>query len=460
MFVFDGRRKPTAKPRSFWACLLVAESPEAKQSDKPVLDLDSRDTDACHFSNHAGGETMSHPGRIVIILCCLSSATAGADFTISHNVNIEATGILSMMATEGTVTRRISGQKSHTEGLFESKSGFVPGSAQGMNSAEIIRLDRRLTWQLRPEQQQYTELTLEQARQQMMERVDAVQQASQSNQGGLGLPISTENCQWSPAQVSVDKTGESERIAGQKSEQSILRISQSCTDPQSGSSCEVAWVLDTWLASRVRGNEEAMAFDRAYAKEMGMDQFLPGAEAGGMAQPLLSMFSEGLEEAADKLAELKGYPMRTNLQVEMGGDSCMTQNGQQIAMDDIWGEAGMAGMEAGGYQASAQLGQVVGQEVSESMGSGVGGSIAGSAAGAATSSALSGLFGKFSKKKREEKAAEEKKRAEEAAAAKAQQNANTNVVLFRINQEVSFVSGDRVPAEKFEVPAGWTRVAQ
>jgi len=94
------------------------------------------------------------------------------------------------------------------------------------------------------------------------------------------------------------------------------------------------------------------------------------------------------------------------------------------------------------------------------MGSGVGGSIAGSAAGAATSSALSGLFGKFSKKKREEKAAEEKKRAEEAAAAKAQQNANTNVVLFRINQEVSFVSGDRVPAEKFEVPAGWTRVAQ
>ena len=174
-------------------------------------------------------------------------------------------------------------------------------------------------------------------------------------------------------------------------------------------------------------------------------------------------FEEGWEDALDEASDLKGYPVKTVMQMEMGGESCTTLSGQPIAMDDIWGSALEAGVNSGARTAGYHAGSKVTQEATQAMGGGVSGSIAGSAVGAASGEVVSGLLRHFGKKKKkpepEPVPADPTNTQANASADSEALPAAGSVVLFRITSELTELNDDRIPLDRFEIPAGWDLVS-
>lgn len=379
--------------------------------------------------------------------------TAQADVTVTQDVKLEGMGMLSMFGTSGHVTSKVSGDKAYTENQMEAKSGMLQKAMQNHSNTQIIRLDRDLAWMLVPAKQRYSEKTLDQMR---AEAQKSMEEMKQNSQQGMGMPVNSEDCEWSPATVAVSRTGEVQHIAGEKAEEAQVTVSQTCTDPKTGHTCEVAWVMDSWLAKNVLGGDEMRNFYTAFTQRLGLDEMPEGMEMSGFGQALLAMYSEGMDDVSAELQQLKGYPMKFSLQVEMGGNQCVTNSGQPIALDSVWEDAAMAGVQAGAYTAGSAAASGAATAAAGSAGSGVAGSVAGSAAGAATSAAISGLFKKWGKKKQEQQA-EEQAAAAQQAANQPQPTADSRVVLFRISSEITGISAAPIQASTFEVPDGWKK---
>ena len=368
-----------------------------------------------------------------------------ADISYSEKITVEAAGGMSMFASEASVLTQISGDKSRTNSTTTMKSRLAGMMGGNGNSGSIVRLDKALTWNLLPDKKQYTETTFAQARAQMEEAMAAMSDARASAGSGTGLPVSEENCQWTEGDLEVEHPSGKEKVAGIKTSKHIVRLRQSCEDPKTHKTCDITWVMETWLAKKVPAEKEARKFQLDYAKAMGLDDV--ARQVQGPGRGLLSMFAGNWDDVVDKLGEMKGYPLRTVMQMGIGGEQCTTASGKPIAMDEVWADASTAAYNAALDQAGYEAGSAVGRAAGESLGSSVGGSIGGAAVGAAAGELIGGLTGMFKKKKTAEKPAE------------TQANpAGQQVTAFRITTEVTDWSEITIPAARFEEPAGWTRV--
>jgi hypothetical protein len=377
------------------------------------------------------------------VVTILAAGGAAADITMKQHMEIQAGGAMSMMNSASTMTTSLSGDKSRSETVMEAKSGMIGRFMKNMNTTSITRLDKELIWSLLPEKEQYSEMTFEQMRAQLeksMEQLESMQQ------GGNGaLPVNDESCQWSPPVLNVDKTGEKAKFADIKAEQYVISVDQVCTDPTTGKSCDITWTLENWMAKRMPGDDEMKAFQKTVAEKMGINEMMTGAQ--GMAGVMLAMYEDGWDDVLKEAGALKGFPVKTVMQLEMGGENCTTSSGQTMAMDDVWGNSANAGLNAAAGSAAYHTGSAIGSSVANAAGNSVGGSIAGAAIGAASREAVSGMFNKFRKKKKEPEPAAT---AEEAGAA--------SVAIFRIVSELTSISDDSVPGSQFEVPAGWEKI--
>jgi hypothetical protein len=355
----------------------------------------------------------------------LSAHSAIADVSFDQRFTVEAGGSMSMFGSEGTSQTQLTSDRSRTDSNITMKSALVGMFAGSGQSSSIVRLDKQLTWELMPDKQAYSELTFAQARAQIAEAQAAMKDAQGSASPGGALPVSTEGCEWSKGETQVEHANGLETVAGLDTRKHSIRVKQSCTDPQTKKTCDITWMMDTWLAGKVPGEQQARQFQQAYAAAMGLDEVM--RQAQGPAQSLLSMFTGNWKEVVAEVAKLEGFPMRTVMQMDIGGEQCTTASGQPITSDEAWTGSG-AGVTG------------------ESVGSAIGGSLGG-AAGAAAGQLLGGLSGMFGNKA-----------AEPAATAPATKAAAGEVTVFRITTETTRWSEAPVPAERFEVPAGWKRL--
>ena len=369
------------------------------------------------------------------------SGACWADVTLQQSVSVEGGGSMSVMNSTGTVTTAVSGNRGRTENRMESTSKLMKTFAKNVNTATIVLLEDEKMLNLMPEQQKYSEVTFEQMRQKMEQGMAQMEEM----QGGGGLPVSEEECEWSEPVVDVQKTKNSEKFAGVKSRQTIITATQSCTIPDTGKSCDMKWELEFWNARKIPGEDEARAFQEGMAKAMGGDQLLALAKVN--TQGLLGMFKGGWEEVLSESGDLKGYPVKTVMSLAMGGEQCTTPAGQPIAMDDIWSEAGNAAVDAAAGTAASHAGSAVGQKAGEAVGDSVGGSVAGSAIGAASQKLIGGALGKFRKRKKDK---EPKAELANPAAG--------SVTLFKVTTELTGVSDKDIADNQFLVPDGWQKV--
>lgn len=379
--------------------------------------------------------------RFVPALAMALSAPALADLSYSQKITVEGGGAMSMFSSEGEVISHIAGDRSRTESRMQMKSGLAKMFAGSGDSGAIVRLDKALTWNLLPDEQQYQEVTFAEARAQLQKSMKAMEDS-----GGAALPVSEEGCKWGEGDLEVEKDVDREKIAGIKTRKQVIRLRQSCTDPQSGNTCDMTWVMESWLAKKVPAEKEVRAFQTRYLEAMGLGDVAQHVQGPGQA--MLGMFGANWEEVMDELDDLKGYPLRTVMQMGMGGEQCTTASGQPIAMDQIWADASTSAYNAALDQAGYEAGTAAGRAVGESLGGSIAGNIGGAAVGAAAGELIGGLTGMFKKKK------------EPVAAEPAQppSEGNRQVTLFRITSEVTNWSELTVPAERFEVPASWKKI--
>jgi len=388
---------------------------------------------------------MKHLTRITLTTLsafCGLIPLAQADITIKQSVKIEASGAMSMMASQGTTTSYISGNRGRTENRMEAQSKLMRKFAKNANTATIILLGEDRMLSLMPEKQQYSEMTFQQMREQMEK---AMSQMENMPNGG-GLPVNEGDCQWSEPVLDVQKTGEKKKFAGVKAQQTIITASQTCKDATSGKSCDITWNMEYWNAKRMPGKKEAEDFQLGMAKAMGGDQMLAMAKVN--TRGLLGMFKKGWDDVLLESGNMKGYPVKTVMSMDIGGENCTTAAGQPIALDDMWSNAANAGMDAAAGTAVAHAGAEIGEQAAKSMGDSVGGSIAGSAIGAAGRELLSGAFSKFRKRKKKSEPAPQ-----------AADPANGSITLFKITTELTSISEDNVASNQFVTPSGWKKVA-
>jgi len=382
----------------------------------------------------------------------LISINVLADITMQQRITVEAGGAMSFMSLESTVTTSISSDKSRSETKMAPKSGLMGSLMKNLDTTSIMRLDKDLIWELRPKKQQYSEMTFEQMREQMELAMEQLKDVQESGSAGA-LPVSEEDCQWSDPKFESIDTGEKKRFANVKAKQHIITIEETCTVPESGQTCVLTWTMENWMAKRMPGDEETIEFNKALAEKLGTEEMLAGAQA--MSRALLSMFKSGWEEALDEMSELKGYPVKTVMQMEIGGESCTATSGQPIAMDSLWNNALEAGVNSASQNAGYHAGQAISKETRDAMGNSVGGSVAGSAAGAATSELISGLFKKFGKKKKKT----DPEPTATATAPAAAPSATGSTVLFRVTTELISINDDKISQDRFELPSGWKKVS-
>ncbi len=359
---------------------------------------------------------------LAVLAAMVSAQPAFSDVSFSQHIKVEAAGAMSLMASEGDIVTVLSADKSHTESTISMKSKLAGMFAGSGKTGSIVRLDKSLTWSLLPDEKQYSEVTFAQVRAQMEEARKAMQDAQAAGQGGSALPVSAEGCQWTDGDVQVEHPAGTEQIAGLATEKHVIRMQQSCTDPKSTKTCDITLQMDTWLARNVPGEQEVTTFSQAYADALGLADMM--RQVQGPGQALLAMFATNWDSVADEFKKLQGYPLRSVMQMSIGGEQCTTASGQPIAQDGDW--------------SGAALGQAAGASL--------GGSLAGSV-GSAAGELIGGLSGMFNQG------------APEPAVQKPQASApGGQVTVFRISNEVTQWSEAPISQERFDIPAGWKKL--
>ena len=372
-----------------------------------------------------------------IMLALASPATA--DISFAQRITVDAAGGMAMFGSEGSVLTQISGDKSRSESTMQMKSKLASMMAGGGRTATIVRLDRELTWQLDAENEKYSEATFAQTRQQM-------QEARESMQGNDGqLPVSEEGCEWSEAEINVEHPRGSEDVAGIKTSKHIIRMEQSCKDPESGNVCDITWLMETWMAKKVPGQKEAEAFRDGYAKALGMDETF--SQLGGPAQGLLGMYADNWDDVTAELEKVKGFPLKMNLQMGIGGAQCTTASGEPISMDETWSDASTAV-----YDNALNSMQ---DSITNSIGNSIASSLGGGKAGAAAGRLVKGLGGMFGGAKSQEPEPEPDPAPAPQPAAPAE--GDQQITLFRVSTEMTSWSEVSIPTDRFDIPPGWSK---
>lgn len=345
----------------------------------------------------------------------VTMAPAMADVTTQESTSLDAAGIVKM---HGTTVERTAADKQRKDSEFHC-DGLMSLLCGNNRSGDITRLDRALEWQLNPDKKSYLETpfpTPEEraaAQAKLRERLDKIKQCQQQQpQQTSPAGADTSKCDLSPPKIEVKQTDERASLAGHDTRKSSVMLTQTCTDRQTGDVCELVYGFDVWLtADELAGAAERRAFQRAYLKKLGLDENNPAAKSA--AQQFLAQYAGTMKELSAKAGELKGYPLRTTFRFSMGGEHC--------------GKAKQSsGQSQGGTEGGGSLSSIAAQAVGSKL--------------------LSGMFSKKSSGSTPDP---------NQAPAPAP-GAPPSVQLIAFTVETTGIDTAAIPADQFELPAGWT----
>ncbi len=388
----------------------------------------------------------------LLVPLVLAATAARADVVIEESMNTDGVAGFSMLAMQGTTTRSLSADKSRTDSNVQFKSKLLSTFAgKSGNTSQIVRLDKGFIYEVQPKDKTYTERSFADARAAMekaMQQMEAASQQAQAQQPQQQLPINADESQCSSPVVESRQTGEQATIAGYQATRQIVSLKQTCTDPKTMKSCDMVWSIEEWLTAQAPGMDESRAFALNYAKELGLDASSLQAMQSGM-QNAFSQYKGTWTELMQQASSFQGYPLKSAMQMSMGGPQCTMDDGTQVASDPVFADAVEAGIEAGVGTAAGVAASAVTQAAVEKVGGGAAGSVAGSAVGGFASKFGSSMMSKLHKKDTAQPKTE---------AAAASTDAGM-IRLFRVQTETTAIRGDAIPASTFEVPAGYKKVA-
>lgn len=388
----------------------------------------------------------SRPRQLTVLFGAALVSVAGiafADVTIEEKTSME----LPIFKAHGNATENFTVDKKRRDYEFhcEGMMSMLCGKAQ---TSEIVRLDKNMSYELEPAKKTYreqpfpTESERKELQRRLAETMEKMKQCTA--QQPVQPAVDTSKCQMSPANVDVRSLGADGQILGHDVHRSVVNLTQSCANKETGDVCDMQFGFDIWLTGdKVAGMEDRVAFDKAYLTKMGLigDS---GAAVQKQVLQMLAPYAEQMKELQAKSGDLKGQALRTAFHVAYGGAHCAAASKAN---------AGGAGSPVGsgdlGTQATDAVAQSTASVAAEKLaGEGVGGMIASRTLSSVGGKLLSGMFAK--KKKLEAETAGSGKPAEAAAPAM--------VTMVRVSTETTAIRTDAVAADRFEIPAGWKRI--
>jgi hypothetical protein len=262
---------------------------------------------------------------------CFALQPALADVTISQQTTFDAASFVKSHGSTTTVytldkERRDS--ETHCEGMLSIVCG-------NMQSGEIVRLDRGVTWHLEPKKKRYLEQVFATPEQiaAMRDQMNATLEKMRSCPAAQKQEVDKSKCQMSPPKFDVRKTGDKGLFAGHNAERTQATITESCTNKDTGDVCDTVVAIDVWLTQdSLAGTADRRAFDLAYAKKLGLDD-PQGLFTGQMAQ-YLARYQSQIAELSEKAKQFKGAPLKTSFRVLAGGAQCSSAKSNSQAGGD------------------------------------------------------------------------------------------------------------------------------
>lgn len=342
----------------------------------------------------------------ISVLSLTLVTAAHADITIEERISLQGAGVMSMANMNGSTRTAISGKNARTESELQMQSRLVRMFARDNATAEIVRLNEDKVYELDVKKKSYTETSLAQRRAQLEKALEQQRQA-QAQQQQTSSGVDESQCEWLPPKVDVIRTGEKNTFAGFDAERVTVSAVQSCKVKNSDQICDFGLALDQWVAPQFEGDDEAMAYYRAYAEKMGMNAGT-SRDFSERAEAMFGRYKDMWKDVAAKMRDIKGYPVKSSFGFGMGGPQC--QDAKQAQANQSQPTSGMGGI-------TGQIGGAIG-----------------------------GLFGK--KKK-------ENAPAEQAAAPTTLPNGL--IPLMTLTNELVSVSHAAVSPQMFEVPADFKK---
>ena len=299
------------------------------------------------------------------------AAAVQADVTIQQKTSLD---VASLVHLHGAITTNITADKkredneSHCEGMMSLLCGNV-------QSGEIVRLDRDLTWHLEPKKKRYREQAFTTPEE--MAAIRAKMQANLEKMRSCPVsksqqPIDKSKCEMSPPKIEVHKTDARMSFAGHEAQKTSATLTETCTDKSTGDVCDTVVAFDIWLTQdNLPGTGERRAFEMAYAKKLGLDD-PQGIMRGEVAQ-FLAPYQSQIKQLTDKSTDLKGQPLNTSVRVLVGGLHCgatakLKNNESSGAADSPTGAANSSSTGVNPLNDMAQAGKNIGSSVGHLVG--------------------------------------------------------------------------------------------
>ncbi len=383
---------------------------------------------------------------MAVLLACafaLVRQPALADVTVQEQTTFD----LSLIKAHGTSTELTSGDKQRRDSDMHC-DGIMSFFCRNLGSGEITRLDKDLTWTLHPKDKNYTEthFPTPAERQAAEEKMRAVLEKMKQCPAPQGSNApDTSKCQMSPPKIEAHQTDKHLTIAGHDARLSQLTLTESCHTPDNSDTCDFVISMDSWLTQDdIPGIADRKAFVQAHLQKLGLTDSNGATQK--MLQQFLAQYKDSLKDLSAKAGEFKGYPLKTSIRILYGGAQCAAAKnaGASGAGGGTVADASTAAGQAAASSTAGEAQSAAAQAASNAAGNSTAARIFGSAAGAFTNKLASGLFAK--------------KAASTPAATPAAETPPNMVQFAMITIEITSITATPIPADQFEIPAGWKLV--
>ena len=397
-------------------------------------------------SRARAGLTATLPAAAAILAVLPGAALA--DVTIGQKTSMNLAGInIDIESVE-----RTSGEKQRTD-ITTQCHGMLSLFCRNVEGGRIVRLDRDLEWQLEPARRLYAErpFPTPQQRAAAQKELEAAMQEMkkcpmpQARESSPAGPDTT-RCRLSSPVVSVNATDEHATILGHDARKTDVVLSQTCTDAQTGDVCEIDYGFETWLTSdSIAGADERAAFTSKYLAAEGLDPNNPQLQRS--LQQFMAPYADELRQLQGKAADLGGYPLRTTFYMAFGGPHCgkarqaaQQQQAQQQGTGNPFSMHGIASHAlASGFSSLFHRGAAA---IHADSAGGAAASAANEAAEPAANAAAGSVTPGSS--------------SAGGSAPPAQPSATALVRVVSLITETTSIDTANIPADQFEIPAGWT----
>jgi hypothetical protein len=335
-------------------------------------------------------------------LLLYAMTAAYADITIKSIVTSK--GLVGLTNMEGTQTQIIAGDKAKTESSFKMTNKVMKflGAGKPQENAEITRLDKELFWDINLKDKAYQERTFAEVRAEMEK---ALKEADKEKaKYAKDHPEDTVKFR---TDVKVDKTGKTQKIAGYKTEETIITMTMYAKNAESGEQGAMKVTMDLWLTKEAPGAAEFQKFYADLAGKLGFTGHSQQSMEG-----MLTAFGIDSRELYKHTKDLQGMSLMSTVSLGSMADTTAQSGKQSEAKEDKKEKDSDEADEGGKSSAAKKLG---------------------------------GLFGK-KKESKDDKASESKD-------AKSQQSGP--MYLMQFTTTVTEISAVGVAGTEFEVPAGF-----